>query len=487
VLEPGFFAIGLLLAFRQRRGWLALLVAIASLNRETAVFLPVAYAVTSPVTKRTVATSAALLAIWAVVVLGVRYAAGEGDRIWTLGTIWAWNRNREHLWLTVQNATLLLGAFWIFAVLGFRRSSPFVRRSVWMIPPYMAAVLLWGVWSEVRLLTPLYPVVFSLALSYLFRAPSSGGVLPVERRAVIAAILVTAAGVNAYHYSFLVPRAAERIATHEAVVHHAAAAPERFRVLVPYAVEAVARPASMLMPYQKSISRVYAAYYLLALTALLLACFAYFTRWYPRDTALIGALLVADTVHIALRQGEYIGQVPIPSSAVFAPHSILEPTLIAATLIFTARGQWKWVTVVAGIAALNSEAALLVPLVALAGGGATNRSVAAATVSAGVAVGVLLLIRLIVGGPWTSMSLDAIWQMNVANLPTAAVNVLLLLGGAWVLAVFGYSRSPVFLRRVAMVVPVYAAVVGVCGFWWDVRLLLSLYPLVVPLALAFVA
>jgi hypothetical protein len=303
---------------------------------------------------------------------------------------------------------------------------------------------------------------------------------------VIAAILASVAGLNAYHYSFLVPRAALRAETHRAVLDHSAEAPERFHLLVPYAVEAVARPAAAVMPHEKAVSRTYAAYYLIGLTALLYAHFIYFNLWCSREMSVAGALIVADTIRIALRQGEYIGQAALPDAAVFAPHSILEPTLIAAALILIVRHRSTLLACLTAIAALNSEAALLIPLLCLAVNPETNRAMAAAC--AGVAAIVLIAIRLWVGGAWLSGTLAAIWQTNMAHLPTVALNITLLLGAVWVLGVMGYARSTAFLRRAAVAgVPAVALAVGVFGYWWDVRLLMPLYAMVVPLALVYLS
>ncbi len=482
VLEPGFFALALILSYRQRRWWLGLVVLLASLNRETAVFLPLLYAVTSPLTKKNVVTAIALFATWAVVFVGVRLVPGDAYRYWTLDTIWSWNRNPEHLTLAAQNVVLLLGAFWLFAALGFRRSPPFVQRSAVVMVPYLATLLVWGAWSEVRLLTPLYPILFSLALSYLFR-PGGTEAQAFRRPIVIAALLATVAGVNAYQYSFLVPQAALRRATHQGVLTHTADVPERFHVLVPFAVEAAIRPAATLMPHEKAVGRVYAVYYFAALWGLLFALFTYLTLWFSGEEAMIGTLVVADTIRVALRQGEYIGQAPIPSAAVFAPHSILEPTLIAVALMFIVRRRRAWLAVLVAVAALNSEAALLIPLIFLAGAGVTKRTVAAAAGYTALALAAMLAVRLWSGGTWVSTPFAETWRMNVAQLPTVAINVMLFLGGVWLLALFGFPRAPAFLRRVAIGVPVCIAAVAVWGFWWDVRLLMPLYPMVVPLAL----
>src|SRR5262249_32406258 len=163
------------------------------------------------------------------------------------------------------------------------------RRSALVIPPYLVTVLIWGAWSETRLLTPLFPIVLPLALSYLFGVAE--GPQPFTRRWVQAAVLVTAIAVNAYHYSFLVPTAALRQAMHGAVVSRTAPAPERYHVLVPYALNPVIDAASRAMKPEKAFVRVYAVYYLLALWLLVAMQFIYFRRWFSDEAAMVGALL----------------------------------------------------------------------------------------------------------------------------------------------------------------------------------------------------
>ena len=115
-LEPSFFALGLLAILHGRRGWFAVLVAIATLNRETAIFLIALFAVTQPLTRDTIKTVAAYFAIWLVIFAGLRYLGGEAERYWTLERVF--RTNVSQLWLAAFNITALLGAFWIFALLG---------------------------------------------------------------------------------------------------------------------------------------------------------------------------------------------------------------------------------------------------------------------------------------------------------------------------------------------------------------------------------
>jgi hypothetical protein len=61
----------------------------------------------------------------------------------------------------------------------------------------------------------------------------------------------------------------------------------------------------------------------------------------------------------------------------------------------------------------------------------------------------------------------------------------LLLGLSWIFAVLGLRSAPGYLRRLARVVPFYLAAFAICGCWREVRILTSLYPVLVPLVLVY--
>ncbi len=319
VLEPSFFALALLLSYRQRRWWLAALVAVASLNRETAVFLPMLFAVTSPVTKRNLAACGGLFLIWAVVFFGIRYISGDGTRVWTLDSIWAWNRHPEHLMLATQNAIMLLGALCVFAALGFRHSPEFVRRSALVGAPYIVTVLIWGTWSEIRLFTPLYPVLLPLALSYLFNRGAN--VRPFARPWIQAGVLLSAVVVNAYQYSFLVTRAPLRLQTHEAVLNLTGRSAGEISRAGAVLLHAPIQAAASLMRPDKAFGRVYTAYCLGALWLLLLSLLAYFKRWFSEETATYRRFSRGLQCHRTRAPARRVpGAGTDSSAAVFSPH-----------------------------------------------------------------------------------------------------------------------------------------------------------------------
>ena len=169
-LEPTFVSLSLLCVLRDRRRWLALLVAIAAFNRETGIFLVLLYAVARPVNKQRVITALAYAAIWLAVFIGVRLYGGLANPYWTVDKVF--RTNLSQLRPTAFYVAALLGAFWWFAIAGFRRAPPFVRRVAIVIPAYVAVIAVWSIWGEVRLLLPLIPLLLPLALSFLFTSES---------------------------------------------------------------------------------------------------------------------------------------------------------------------------------------------------------------------------------------------------------------------------------------------------------------------------
>jgi hypothetical protein len=447
-LEPTLVALALLAILNRRHGWFGALVAVAAFNRETAIFLVLLYLVTSERTPADWMRTAGYAAIWGCCYGLVRVVGGDADRYWTTDLVWRTNLSQPQL--AAFNIMLLLGAFWWFAALGWRYAPAFVRRTALIVPPYLVTVAVWGIWWEVRLLMPLYPVLFALALAYLC-APPPEPALSEPRRVegpawILAAVFVTAVAVNAFDYSVLVPQPQLRYDMHQAIVAGTAPSPQRYRVLVPWLLDPVINAWSSLTAPQQAFRRVYFAFHVLALTAILAGVYAYCRLWFSRERALIAALIVGSVLRLALRMGEYWDSSPIPDHSWFAPWSLVEPVFVAAGLILVFKRRWTALGVVLVLAALNSGAAAW-----FAGG---------------------------LGAPLAS--LDA----NLAHLPATTLNALLFLGPALILAATGCSRAPRFARNAMIASTPLLLGVALFGYWWDVRLLTPLYPVVAPLFLS---
>jgi len=180
--EAALFTSALIAIRRKRFVTVAVLVAIASFNRETALFIPAAFVLLTtaessaiwPANRDVWLKSVSLLAIWAVIFVGLRLTRGSAPPLQPLSDLFRWNRDPESVRRAITNWTLFLGAFWIFAMRALRSAPPPLRRLALLIPPYIATVLVWGVWFEVRLLMTLYAVIVPLALTFVYPPHPAG-------------------------------------------------------------------------------------------------------------------------------------------------------------------------------------------------------------------------------------------------------------------------------------------------------------------------
>jgi hypothetical protein len=295
---------------------------------------------------------------------------------------------------------------------------------------------------------------------------------------VIIGIFATAIATNAFDYSVLVPQQQLRYEMHRAIADGTAPAPQRFRILVPWALDPIIRAASSVTDPEQAFRRVYFGFHFVALTAVLAGVYAYSRLWFTRDRALIGALLVGSTLHLVLRMGEYWDFTPIPERTWFAPWSLLEPVFVSAGLLLLSRrliGPFALLTV---IAAVNSEASILLPLLALAIPGQEKRD------------GLVLLALWLVANALLRIGLGGAglpspaFNENLSHLPSTLINLGLFLGPAVLLVMGGFRHAPVFAQRASLAAIPLLIAVAAFGNWWDVRLLTPLYPLVTPLMLS---
>ncbi|MEW6111550.1 MAG: hypothetical protein AB1664_05415 [Thermodesulfobacteriota bacterium] len=179
LLEPGFFALALWCIRMRREALLTVVIALAVLTRETAIFIVFAYLLTAtdpsnshpdrwwPPSPRTTIRFFLYLLLWVLISVGLRLALGEAPLSVPIAEALEHNLKTASLLYTARSWALFMGFFWVLAALGLKYAPPFVRRSAWVIPPYILAVLTFGIWYEVRLLMFLYPVLIPLGLSFL--------------------------------------------------------------------------------------------------------------------------------------------------------------------------------------------------------------------------------------------------------------------------------------------------------------------------------
>lgn len=180
MLEPGLIALGLLLMYRRRFAALTAVVAIATLNRETAAILVVAFAASELLVMagkrsadrtqwlRSLGWVGASAAAWAVAYFGIRLMRGDAVAVEDAAAIWKFNSDPQTFRYAVEAWVLFLGPSVALVPLGVRYAPPFVRRVAWAIPVLLAMFLVGSRWHETRGLMTVYAFAIPLALSFMY-------------------------------------------------------------------------------------------------------------------------------------------------------------------------------------------------------------------------------------------------------------------------------------------------------------------------------
>lgn len=162
LLEAIFWLAALLLIRSGRAWWLLPLTLVATLNRETAVFLPLLALLTT----RRWRLAFGMGIVWAATYGAIRLYYGDVPVHVTLAQIWHLNQERLP-WFLLGLA--LFGWLPLLAVRGYRYADPFLQRAAWAALPYLAAIAVFGIWREFRLFLPLLPLALPLVIAYLER------------------------------------------------------------------------------------------------------------------------------------------------------------------------------------------------------------------------------------------------------------------------------------------------------------------------------
>jgi len=183
--EVVFLCLGLLLIHHRRTGLLfAVLIVVATLNRETALLLPLAYVVTNLQRWRerdVLVRGAVFFGLWLVVFIGIRLVRGAAPEMVTIAGAWTANTAG---WVGVD--AILNHVFfipiWVAAFAGIRLAPKFLKQTALVGLPYVALLIPFSLWNEVRLLLPLLVLWMPLALITFEHSDA------VSHRRVIAAV-----------------------------------------------------------------------------------------------------------------------------------------------------------------------------------------------------------------------------------------------------------------------------------------------------------
>ena len=298
----------------------------------------------------------------------------------------------------------------------------------------------------------------------------------------LLAVLMIAASVTAFDYGIgrVDPYLRQaRWESFNAMADGTIPAPYRYRVLVPYGMKQLVGLAESSKA-EVVFHRLDALFDAAAIMLLLWTLHWYLRQWFQADHALIGVLLTACTLPISLRNHFY------------SPYSIIEPAFLLAGLVCVKRQSYValvWLTL---LASLNRETGVLLPFAFLINE-AHRRPLSKAGIARGagllaLSAAVYILLRWWLGPAPDSMTISLAWQTNTTRtaMVDSVINVALFGGVAgWLLAIGGASRVPAFVKQMSWLGAAYVAAYLIWGVWYEVRLLMPLYPFLVPAMLAF--
>jgi hypothetical protein len=170
--ELALFTAACLAIARDRTAWVFGLLALATLNRETAAFLVPLYLVIGPPTRRRLFITGALAVEWAAIYVGLRAWRGYADYDYLQVS-----RNLEFLQLLPSGydpyyrayawfGVLLFGGLVFVALRGSRGSRPeFANRALLVVPLIATVAFVISSIIETRIFTPLYPLVLPAVIS----------------------------------------------------------------------------------------------------------------------------------------------------------------------------------------------------------------------------------------------------------------------------------------------------------------------------------
>lgn len=169
ILEIGLFTGSLIFMYRGQFIHLLIITAVATLNRETAFFIPLLFFLinmkwTKPfITRKKLFQSAVLFGVWLGIILLLRGII-DTPAGYSLMRLIRMNLEPIAIIRSLINLSLFLGGFWLLLSPGYKQAPDFVRITWRVVPFYLLMYLIFGLWYEVRLLTLLYPILVTTGL-----------------------------------------------------------------------------------------------------------------------------------------------------------------------------------------------------------------------------------------------------------------------------------------------------------------------------------
>jgi hypothetical protein len=309
----------------------------------------------------------------------------------------------------------------------------------------------------------------------------------IKKREILISfiLLISISAVLEYKYFWSIdkPLFDERIEIHKQIIDGSADSPYRYRVLIPFLAEGFRIALSPHLIQRSAFNLTYAILEWLAIFWTLAALFLWLRIWFTWEQSLVGALFVAGTMSMALQDH------------FFQPWSLLEAGVFSSSLICIYKKNYWTLTLLVVLASLNRETAIFIPLTLFFTIDFKNIltkqqlfTILFVIVLIFLSAEIYWVLRYLRGNAPHISTLQEFWAENIksTSLFNMSINWTLFLGGLWMFAILGYKLTPLFIRKIALIVPIYLITILIWGVWVEVRLLMVMYPILVSIGLFFI-
>lgn len=161
LFESLVFVLTLFLLKYDKNILLGFAIIIATLNRETGIFIVSLYGLNQfgKIMNRELNREKFIFVVytflWITTYGSLRFFLGNSFHVTPILDILNSNLTIRSLFLTVFNWTFSLGILWYFFLIGLSYEDGFLSKIKYLIPFYIIVIMVFGVWYEIRLLIPI--------------------------------------------------------------------------------------------------------------------------------------------------------------------------------------------------------------------------------------------------------------------------------------------------------------------------------------------
>jgi hypothetical protein len=307
---------------------------------------------------------------------------------------------------------------------------------------------------------------------------------------IVLALLFSLACGTAYAYVWAIdiPNATTRLSIQTTIMAGKGDVPLRYRVLAPFIGQTLTGALAPFMGITDAFIAAFAIFDGLAIFASLVALYYYLREWFSSGLSLVGALFAGSMMQVTYNYHWY------------QPWSLLEPAFFAFGLWLVHRRRYLPFLAVVFVATLNRETGGFLALAYLvveigrwidarrSGEDPPRAPVAAHSAGAFAAWALAYFGMMALLGPGPrNEPFSQVLRDNLipGNIYLAILNNWLFLGVFWIFAFLGIKKAPRFVVRTAWIAPLYVGALIAFTRWIEVRPLMTLYPILVPLGLSY--